>query len=81
MKVMGSTTITLWLVLLGIAFVAVVLATTAQYLGINTPFVSDFFQLIGLGGGASTARNVAADHVVPAWKETRGSSYGPPPQG
>ena len=78
MKVMGSTTITLWLVLLGIAFVAVVLATTAQYLGVNTPFVSDFLQLVGLGGGASTARNVAADHVVPAWKERGG--YGPPPQ-
>ena len=79
MKVFGSSTISLWLVLLGIAFVVIVLATVAQYVGIETPFVSDFFQLIGLGGGASTARNVTADHVVPAWKE-RGGTYQSPPQ-
>lgn len=79
MKVFGSSTIALWLVLLGIAFLVIVLATGAQYAGINTPYVSDFFQLIGLGGGASTARNVTADHVVPML-EKRNAGYGPPPQ-
>jgi len=78
MKAFGSSTIALWLVLLGIAFAVIVLATTAQYFGISTPFVEDFFQLIGLGGGASTARNVAADHLVPAW-EKKNQGYGPPP--
>ena len=78
---MGSTTIALWLVLLGIAFAVIVLATAAQYFGLNPPYIQDFFQLIGLGGGASTARNVAADHVVPAWQE-RGKQpeYPQPPR-
>ena len=43
---MGSTTIALWLVLLGIAFAVIVLATAAQYFGLNPPYIEDFFRFV-----------------------------------
>ena len=66
-----SKTLTFWLVLLAVAFAVIVFATAMQYLDVQVPYVSDFFQLIGLGGGAGTARNVVADHLAPAWTQAQ----------
>ena len=69
--VLDSKTIRLWLALLGIAFAMIVFATVAQHYGLTVPYVSDFFSLIGVGGGSATVRNIAADHAIPAWQATR----------
>lgn len=78
---LSSKTLRFWLALLAIAFGAITLAALADhYLGITTPYLSNFFDLIGLGGGATTARNVTADHIMPAmqtWKTAQASN--PPP--
>lgn len=63
---MSSKTLRFLLALLGVAFAAIVISALAdRYLGISTPYLSDFLNLVGLNGGVGSARNVAADHVVP----------------
>lgn len=63
---MSSKTLRFLLALLGVAFAAIVIAALAErFLGITTPYLSDFLNLVGLNGGVGTARNVVADHVAP----------------
>lgn len=81
MKVLESKTLTYWFVLIGMALAVVLLATGLQLLGVEMPYVSDLLQLIGLGGGAGTARNVVTDGVMPrmeAWKVQQTSGFSGP---
>lgn len=79
--VLDSKTLRFWLMLLGIAFAVIVFATVmAKFFNVQVPFVSDFFQLVGLGGGAGTARNITADHVMPAVQTWKTAQAQPPPQ-
>src|SRR3990167_5100831 len=69
---MSSKTLRFLLALLGVAFAAIVAAALAErFLGISTPYLSDFLNLVGLNGGVGTARNVVADHVAPAYVASR----------
>lgn len=69
---MSSKTLRFLLALLGVAFAAIVIAALAErFLGITTPYLSDFLNLVGLNGGVGTARNVVADHVAPAYVASR----------
>lgn len=64
--ILSSKTLRFLLALLGVAFGSIVLAAVAdRYLGISTPYLSDFLNLVGLNGGVGTTRNVVADHIAP----------------
>jgi hypothetical protein len=71
MNIGESKTLVFWLMLLALAFAVIIFTTVAQHFGWQVPYVNDFLNLIGLGGGVGTARNVAADHAIPAWQATQ----------
>lgn len=73
-----SKTLKFWLVLFGLALIVVLFATAVQIVfHTQVPFVSDFFQLLGLGGGVGSARNVTADHIVPMLQNRPGGAVQP----
>lgn len=68
--VLSSNTAKFWVLLLGVAFVFICFVLAVQtFAHVEVPLVNEFFNLLGLGGGAQTTRNIAADHVVPAWQQ------------
>ena len=79
-----SKTLHFLLMLLAVAFGAIVAAALAdRFLGISTPYLSDFLNLVGLNGGVGTARNVTADHIMPAmtaWKTSAPAAAQEPPK-
>lgn len=67
-----SKTAKFWLMLLGIAFAFVCFVLVVQsFAHVEVPLVNEFFNLLGLGGGAQTTRNIAADHVIPMMQQNR----------
>lgn len=77
-----SKTAKLWLILVAIGFAMVVFATAMTVAGVTPPFVTEFFSLLGLGGGATTTRNVMVDGPIrreSAATAPEATGYGPPP--
>lgn len=60
-----SHTARFWAVIVAVAIGVLFAASMLEHFGVHVLYVSDLFQLLGLGGGAQTARNITADHVVP----------------
>ena len=69
--VLGSRTLRWWLILLAIALGVILFATAMQQAGVKVPYVSEFFNLLGVGGGAGTARNIVTDGIMPKLAEMR----------
>lgn len=64
--------------LFGVAFGFICFVFAIQnFAHAEVPLVNEFFNLLGLGGGAQTARNVTAGHIVPAWQQSKTQT---PPQ-
>lgn len=62
----SSKTLLMWLAIFFFAFAAIMFATSMAILfGVQVPWMNDFFQLLGIGGGASSARNVVSDGIMP----------------
>lgn len=73
--VLKSSTARFWLMLLGVAFAFICFVLAVQTLAhVEVPLVNEFFNLLGLGGGAQTTRNIAADHVVPMMQANKAST-------
>lgn len=80
-EALSSNTARFWLMLLGVAFGFICFVLAVQSLAhVEVPLVNEFFNLLGLGGGAQTTRNIAADHVVPAWQQNAQAASAPPYQ-
>jgi hypothetical protein len=64
-----SKTLRFWLVIFAIGFASVFLAALLQHFaGVEVPLLGDFLNLLGLGGGGATARNIVTDGVMPRWQ-------------
>ena len=81
MNLTESKTLVFLLLLIALAFLVICIVTLVYALtGVEMPYITELFNLMGLSGGAGTARNVAADHVVPMLQQRQQQqSYGPPP--
>jgi hypothetical protein len=81
--ILASKTAKLWLLLIAVGFGMVVFATAMAVAGVSVPFVTEFFSLLGVGGGATTTRNVMVDGPIrreSAATDPAATGYGPPPQ-
>jgi hypothetical protein len=56
-----SKTAKMWLIIIGVGFAMIIFATVMTAAGVSVPFVTEFFSLLGVGGGATTTRNVMVD--------------------
>lgn len=80
--VLASKTARMWLIIIAVAFGMVIFATVMAVAGVNVPFVTEFFSLLGVGGGATTTRNVMVDGPIrrdAAVVSPEATGYGPPP--
>lgn len=80
---LASKTARMWLIIIAVGFGMVIFATAMTVAGVNVPFVTEFFSLLGVGGGSTTARNVMVDGPIrrdSASVSPAATGYGPPPQ-